>query len=163
MQVVLVMFRDNGHRRSFSITRDVTVIGRREDCDFRIPLGEVSRKHCRLIRDGEQFRVEDLGSSNGTYVNGKRIQEASLSAGDTFQIGPLAFVLQLDGQPDDDEIAPVWAGTKPVAGQGDESAEGDFDPTTLLMDNPDDSGAMTVQTDDDIITDLEEADRPGER
>ena len=163
MQVVLVMFRNNGHRRSFSITREVTVIGRREDCDFRIPLGEVSRKHCRLVRDGQQFRVEDLGSSNGTYVNGKRIQEASLNPGDTFQIGPLAFVLQVDGQPEDEEVNPVWANAKPIAGQGDESSEGDFDPTTLLMENPEDSGAMTVQTDDDIVPDLEEADRRTDR
>src|SRR5262245_14722719 len=61
MQVVLVMFRPEGDRRSFSITRDVTVIGRREDCDFRIPLGEISRKHCRLLKDGDSLRVEDLG------------------------------------------------------------------------------------------------------
>ena len=53
MQVVLVMFRGEGERRSFSLPRDVTVMGRREDCDLRIPLGEVSRKHCRLIADGE--------------------------------------------------------------------------------------------------------------
>ena len=60
MQVVLVMFRGEGERRSFSIVRDVTVIGRREDCDFRIPLGEVSRKHCRLIRDGNTLRLDSL-------------------------------------------------------------------------------------------------------
>ena len=40
MQVVLVMFRAEGERRSFSVARDVTVIGRREDCDLRIPVSE---------------------------------------------------------------------------------------------------------------------------
>ena len=74
MQVVMVMFRGDGQRRSFSVTRDMTVIGRREDCDLRIPLGDVSRKHCRIIKDASGIRVEDLGSSNGTFikVNGER-------------------------------------------------------------------------------------------
>src|SRR5580658_7331414 len=94
MQVVLVMFRADGERRSFSIARDMTVIGRREDCDLRIPLGEVSRKHCRLVRDGDSLHVEDLGSSNGTYHNGARVQESVLNAGDSIQVGPVVFVLQ---------------------------------------------------------------------
>lgn len=50
MQVVLVMFRADDQRRSFALPRQITVIGRREDCDLRIPLGDVSRKHCRLIQ-----------------------------------------------------------------------------------------------------------------
>src|SRR3954466_7508298 len=106
MQVVLVMFRADGERKSFSITRDVTVMGRREDCDFRIPLGDISRKHCRLIKEDEALKIEDLGSSNGSYVNGKRIHEADLQAGDTVQIGPVVFVVQLDGTPADDELQP---------------------------------------------------------
>jgi predicted component of type VI protein secretion system len=109
MQVVLVMFRPDGQRRSFSISRDVTVIGRREDCDFRIPLGEVSRKHCRVIRNGETVKVEDLGSSNGTFCNGMRVQEADLNPGDTLQVGPAVFVVQIDGSPMEDEMNPVTA------------------------------------------------------
>lgn len=109
MQSVLVMFRSDGDRRSFSLTRDITVIGRREDCDLRIPLGEVSRKHCRLVRDGDVLRLEDLGSSNGTYHNGQRVQEASLNPGDSIQVGPVVFVLQIDGVPADDELQPVMA------------------------------------------------------
>ena len=51
MGVVMVMFRADGQRRSFSITRDMTVVGRREDCDLRIPLSDVSRKHCLTPRE----------------------------------------------------------------------------------------------------------------
>jgi len=103
----MVMFRADGQRRNFSISRDVTVIGRREDCDLRIPLGDVSRKHCRLIVDGEIIRVEDLGSSNGTYRNGERVQQTDLSAGDTLQVGPVVFVVQMNGFPADDDLQPV--------------------------------------------------------
>ena len=107
MQAVLVMFRSDGDRRSFSMARDMTVVGRREDCDLRIPLGEVSRKHCRILRDGDSLKLEDLGSSNGTFLNGSRVQEAILSPGDTIQVGPVVFVLQIDGHPSDEELQPV--------------------------------------------------------
>jgi pSer/pThr/pTyr-binding forkhead associated (FHA) protein len=107
MQVVLVSFRAEGEKRSFSVVRDMTVIGRREDCDLRIPVSEVSRKHCRIIKDGDQLRVEDLGSSNGTYHNGQRVQGAAvLSPGDSVQVGPVVFVVQIDGEPPEDELAP---------------------------------------------------------
>src|SRR5687768_6702597 len=118
MQAVLVMFRSDGERRSFSVTRDMTVIGRREDCDLRIPLGEVSRKHCRLVRDGDILKIEDLGSSNGTFLNAHRVQEALLSPGDSIQVGPIVFVLQVDGTPADDELSPV---SVPVAAEADGS------------------------------------------
>ena len=124
MQAVLVMFRSDGERRSFSMARDMTVIGRREDCDLRIPLGEVSRKHCRIVRDGDTLKLEDLGSSNGTFLNGQRVQEAMLSPGDTIQVGPVVFVLQVDGQPSDDELRPVTMEAAEVAPDvlGDEDA-----------------------------------------
>jgi pSer/pThr/pTyr-binding forkhead associated (FHA) protein len=151
MEVVLVMFRSNGSRRSFALRKDLTVVGRREDCDLRIPLGDISRKHCRLIKDGNELRIEDLGSSNGTFHNGARVQEATLSAGDSVQIGPVAFVVQVDGSPADDELQPVAsteaepvaeapaddsAAAAQVAGVADTSAEalpsGEFDPMAIL-------------------------------
>jgi len=109
----------------------MTVIGRREDCDLRIPLSDVSRKHCRLILDGEAMKVEDLGSSNGTYRNGERVQQTEVAAGDTLQIGPVVFVVQVDGYPADEELKPVVAGpaeqdTKtPAVASASASASGD--------------------------------------
>lgn len=119
------MFRSDGERRSFSMARDMTVIGRREDCDLRIPLGEVSRKHCRILRDGDTLKLEDLGSSNGTFLNASRVQEALLTPGDTIQVGPVVFVLQVDGVPSDDELQPVpmeAAAAGMLAGGGDDDA-----------------------------------------
>lgn len=116
MQAVLVMFRSDGERRSFSVTRDITVVGRREDCDLRIPLGEVSRKHARFVRDGDMIKLEDLGSANGTYLNGQRVQESLLAPGDTIQVGPVVFVIQMDGQPADDELHPVLMDAAPAGG-----------------------------------------------
>lgn len=104
MNVVLIMVRENGERRSFALTRDTTVVGRREDADFRIPLTDVSRKHCRLVKSGGALVVEDLGSSNGTVRNGERVKKCELEPGDTLQIGPIKFIVQIDGDPADDEL-----------------------------------------------------------
>jgi len=46
------------------------LIGRHSACDLVLPLGAVSRWHCRIVRDAEGYFVEDLGSLNGTFVNG---------------------------------------------------------------------------------------------
>jgi len=124
MQVVLAMFRPDGERRSFSVVRDLTVIGRREDCDLRIPLGEISRKHCRLIKDGDALRLEDLGSSNGTYHNGARIQkEATLSPGDQIQIGSIRFVVQINGEPADEDLHPPSLQGRAASPDGDDLTE----------------------------------------
>jgi len=66
---------------------EATVLGRGVDADVRIIEDKMSRKHCRLfVEDGVTY-VEDLGSSNGTYVNGARITRLKLSDGDKIQIG----------------------------------------------------------------------------
>ncbi len=128
IQVVLVMFRSDGERRSFSLPRTITVVGRREDCDLRIPLAEVSRKHCRIINENDTLRIEDLGSSNGTFVNGERAQEAAINAGDTVAIGPVTFVVQVNGVPADEEIQAAGAvnpNTDTSVSLSPESQEGD--------------------------------------
>jgi pSer/pThr/pTyr-binding forkhead associated (FHA) protein len=107
MEAVLVMIRSGGEHRPFAIRKDVTVIGRREDCDLRIPLSDISRKHCRLVRAGPAFTVEDMGSSNGTFVNGRRVQSLELEAGDTLQVGPVVFVLQVDNDPLMEDMHPI--------------------------------------------------------
>lgn len=109
MQVALFMFMADGQRRRFPLQRDITVIGRREDCDLRIPLTEVSRKHCRLVKDANGLRLEDLGSSNGTFHNGNRVQESMVEPGDRVQVGPVLFIAQIEGMPVDDMIVPPKA------------------------------------------------------
>jgi sigma-B regulation protein RsbU (phosphoserine phosphatase) len=54
------------------------VIGRRSDCQIFVPDMRVSRQHARLVRNGEGWTLEDLGSNNGTYINGVRLQAATL-------------------------------------------------------------------------------------
>ncbi|MHC4061286.1 MAG: FHA domain-containing protein [Planctomycetota bacterium] len=100
MDVNLVLFKKNGSRKSFTLPSSVTVIGRRSDCDLYAPLTSVSKRHCQLHCDQGILKIRDLGSRNGTYLNGKRINEAVIQAGDHIKVGPLTFALQIDGQPE---------------------------------------------------------------
>jgi len=105
METSLVMFKPNGQRKDFPLVNENTVIGRAEDCDLRIPLLSVSRRHCEITISESGVSVRDLASSNGTYVNNQRANEADLEAGDRLVIGPIVFTIQIDGQPE--EIQPV--------------------------------------------------------
>ena len=105
MDVKLVMFKSNGQRKDFPVINPKTVIGRAENCDLRIPLLSVSRRHCELLATEDEVQVRDLASSNGTYVNNERVNEAELNPGDRVVVGPVVFTLQVDGEPED--IKPV--------------------------------------------------------
>jgi predicted component of type VI protein secretion system len=104
MQVNLVYFRRDGERRDFQLDKPACVLGRRQDCDLQIPLMGISRKHCQLSVQGQKVSVKDLGSSNGTFVNGKRVEQQELSPGDRLQVGLVMFTVQVDGKPA--EISP---------------------------------------------------------
>ena len=79
------------------------VLGRGDDADVRIPHQSVSRAHARIMRAGDGYVVHDLGSSNGTYVNGVRVESKELAAGDRIQLGA-RVVLQLTVEDPLDEM-----------------------------------------------------------
>jgi len=64
-----------------------TLIGREPHCDIYLPIENVSREHARIIRNCESFSVEDLNSTNGTYVNNVRIVSCVLHHSDQIRIG----------------------------------------------------------------------------
>lgn len=100
MDVDLVLFKRDGSRKIISLREDTTVIGREDDCDLRVPLTSVSRKHCQLSYNDQTLKLQDFNSKNGTFLNGKRIKDETIAkAGDYITIGPLTFQLQIDGEP----------------------------------------------------------------
>ena len=100
MNVNLVLLKKDGTTKGFPLPSSVTSIGRRQECDFCLPLSIVSRRHCEIYLDRGQVTIRDFGSRNGTYLNGQKIDEVRAKAGDLLQIGPVKFVIQIDGQPD---------------------------------------------------------------
>ena len=75
-------------------------IGRGAPADLRLADPSLSRRHARLSRDGEAVRVVDLGSRNGTWVGGHRIEEAVVRAGDTIVLGQCTIAVQLASPPE---------------------------------------------------------------
>jgi predicted component of type VI protein secretion system len=116
------------------------LIGRGEDCQLRPQSDMVSRHHCMLTIQNAQLTVSDLGSRNGTFVNGEKITDATqLKLGDKLRVGPLEFEILIDH---------AVAGVKrpKVAGVADAASR------TQAPNTP-------LQKDDDITAWLEEADQ----
>jgi pSer/pThr/pTyr-binding forkhead associated (FHA) protein len=99
MATCLVFLSKSGDQKVFPLPSNITVIGRRKNCDLRIPLDSISRKHCQISVESGALKVRDLGSRNGTFVNGKKVEEQTAKAGDFIQVGPVLFAIQIDGQP----------------------------------------------------------------
>ncbi len=104
MFATLVMFRSDGTRQDFSIKPGKRyVIGRKDNADLRIPLASVSREHAAIFFDEEEDElvIEDLGSSNGTTVNGEKSKRCELAPGDVILVGDVPLQVVIDGHPAD--------------------------------------------------------------
>ena len=83
VQATLVYTDQNGAKQSLPlVSGEDTTIGRHPNCSLTISQPSVSRRHARLWFDQGAWYVEDLQSSNGTYVNDKRINRTNLADGD---------------------------------------------------------------------------------
>ncbi len=87
----------------FRVTRErVRTLGRSTNADFVLDAVFVSRFHCSLsVADGE-LAVENLSRSNGTFVNGNRIERAVLKAGDRLRVGRIELVVSVGDLPEDE-------------------------------------------------------------
>ncbi|MHC4870380.1 MAG: FHA domain-containing protein [Planctomycetota bacterium] len=72
---------------AINLSKDVYIIGRQENCEIRIDNLGISRNHARIIKEGGSYLIEDLGSSNGTFLNGEKTTKCALSDEDVINIG----------------------------------------------------------------------------
>jgi pSer/pThr/pTyr-binding forkhead associated (FHA) protein len=89
---VLVVKRGPNAGSRFVLEHDMTEAGRHPESDIFLDDITVSRRHAEFIRQGNGYRVRDVGSLNGTYVNRERIDEGVLRNGDEVQIGKFRLV-----------------------------------------------------------------------
>ena len=78
--------------REYPLTQDLVILGRQSTCDVQIVDNNASRAHCQVRRDGRLFSLVDLGSRNGTQLNGKKINERLLFFGDCIRVGEVEFL-----------------------------------------------------------------------
>jgi pSer/pThr/pTyr-binding forkhead associated (FHA) protein len=89
---LLVGVRGPNRGARFLLDRDVVTVGRHPDSDIFLDDITVSRRHAEFRRDEGRFWVHDVGSLNGTYVNGERAEDQLLETGDEVQIGKFKLV-----------------------------------------------------------------------
>src|SRR4051794_19642815 len=90
MEFEIVVVQGRSASSTIKLSDGVTTIGRHNECQLRIKSSQVSRKHCEVFEKKGLLLVKDLGSSNGTLVNGKKVQgQRVLEPGDELTIGPV--------------------------------------------------------------------------
>jgi pSer/pThr/pTyr-binding forkhead associated (FHA) protein len=94
---LLVVQRGPNAGSRFLLDQDISTVGRHPDSDVFLDDVTVSRRHARFERDGDHFRVIDVGSLNGTYVNRDRTDALLLSNGDEVQIGKFRLIFFAGG------------------------------------------------------------------
>jgi hypothetical protein len=124
---MLLMVEGQTPGKRFFIDQPAVLLGRDEECDVVIPERQVSRHHARIYLEGDRYVLEDLGSKNGTFVNGQELHEPHIMQdGDEIQIAfccklafvgaeataPVFFDEQLHGLRMDLESKRVWVGTQ---------------------------------------------------
>ena len=97
MQVTLKIVKGPSQGKELKISRSKFIIGRGDHCHLRVRSDKISRQHCQIDVEGAQVVVRDLGSRNGTLVNGEKTEgDLELRAGDVIQVGPLQFEVKID-------------------------------------------------------------------
>jgi predicted component of type VI protein secretion system len=95
MDVQLVLLQGGKRTRAIRLRSQDAILGRRRGCDVRVAAHEISRQHCRIRTQGTRVTVADLGSANGTYINGQLLTDERLvRSGDQLRIGSVTFVLE---------------------------------------------------------------------
>lgn len=90
----LIIKHGENRGKDFKIIKDETTIGREPENDIVIPNPTVSRFHAKITRSEDKYFIEDLGSANGTMVNGIRVTKELLHDGDIVQLGDVVLVFK---------------------------------------------------------------------
>ena len=83
-------------RQRVHLTKESTLVGRNPACDVTLDHGSISRQHCLMQITDRGVHVKDLGTTNGTKVNGVNVTESFVNPGDQLTMGHLVFIVEKD-------------------------------------------------------------------
>ena len=86
------ILRGDGRNEIIELGDGDVIVGRSPECDIRLAVDSVSRKHARVIFRNEDYHIEDLNSTNGVYVNGVRVVKCVLRNNDQVEIGGVKII-----------------------------------------------------------------------
>jgi pSer/pThr/pTyr-binding forkhead associated (FHA) protein len=109
--------------QSIELVKDLTLVGRNEDCDVRLDHKSVSKLHCMLVKTDGLVLVRDLGSTNGTRVNGQRVRRAALLPNDHLAIATFRYQVKLGDEPDVPVAEAIAEPVPQIAGPASDSDE----------------------------------------
>jgi pSer/pThr/pTyr-binding forkhead associated (FHA) protein len=158
MEVKLVVASGKSAGREIPVTGPKFFIGRSEECHLRPHSDQVSRHHCVILIEEALVAVRDLGSKNGTYVNGERVRtEHDLKTGDHLRVGPLDFevhiVIGVGGKKKPKVKSIQEAAARTIASGAPGADEEDADVANWLMDDEEDARMSDTGTLSDVATD----------
>jgi pSer/pThr/pTyr-binding forkhead associated (FHA) protein len=90
----LVLLSEGFTGRTYELKGEKTTVGRVSDNAFEIPESSVSSHHAEILLQGNEVRIKDLGSTNGTFINGEQITEAVLKPGQILRLGTIEMRLE---------------------------------------------------------------------
>ena len=105
------------------LVKELTLIGRGADCDLRLDHKGVSKRHCVLVKTDGLVLLRDLGSTNGTRVNGQRVRRGSLLPNDGLTVANFRFTLKFGAEPITDSSSIL-----PDAGLDDDDSDTHHEP-----------------------------------
>ena len=93
----LIVTRGSDEGKQYNLNVPLVLIGRDPAARVRLLDTEISRRHAELVETSDGYRLRDLGSANGTFVNGRSVQDVLLRSGDRVQVGQTVLVIVAEG------------------------------------------------------------------
>jgi pSer/pThr/pTyr-binding forkhead associated (FHA) protein len=102
---------------SIDLTKDMTLFGRDEECDVHLDHKSVSKLHCVIVKTDGVLLLRDLGSTNGTRVNGQRVRRAALLPNDILSVAHLKYTVKFGAELEHEEAEAANQAKKEAAAQ----------------------------------------------
>lgn len=170
MDIILKVMKGAKAGAKIAVKKDVFLIGRSPECNLCSGSTSISRKHCAIRRSGTKVTIKDLGSRNGTLVNGTKItDEVELDSGDTLNIGNLEFLVTFTSGLNNEkkpQVKSVAEAAQRTATKASGSDIGDDDISRWLLESSDSNEGVlseevtetqTIRLDDTKSSELRDA------